>query len=298
VLGALGPMSRTLSALAIALSLGGAPVAALAADLPAPSAPPANAPASYTPAAPDWIVTVGIEVRAVPGWMGASESRLVPTGLPLFGIRKAGTPPDFSGPRDSLGFNVIDLDQFKFGPAFNLVWQRKASSYVQLNGLGDVGFAVQAGGFGEFWPVPWLRLRGEVLQGFGGETGVTGNVFLDAISPIVEQWRFSAGPRVTFQSTAAIAPYFGITPAQSAGSTVSGLPALPVYQASGGLFSYGAGTKAEYFFNPQWAAHAFVEYQRLAGSAANSPLVTQRGSPNQFIFGLGATYSFAMHPLW
>jgi hypothetical protein len=27
-------------------------------------------------------------------------------------------------------------------------------------------------------------------------------------------------------------------------------------------------------------------------------LVTQRGSVNQWTYGLGATYSFAMHPLW
>ena len=26
--------------------------------------------------------------------------------------------------------------------------------------------------------------------------------------------------------------------------------------------------------------------------------VVQRGSPNQFTFGLGARYSFTMHPLW
>ena len=74
----------------------------------------------------------------------------------------------------------------------------------------------------------------------------------------------------------------------------------PVFQhhAGGGVYSYGAGTEAEYFFNPQWAAHTFVEYERLVGDAANSPLVTQRGSPNQFTFGVGATYSFTMHPLW
>ncbi len=43
-------------------------------------------------------------------------------------------------------------------------------------------------------------------------------------------------------------------------------------------------------------ACAVREYERLTGSAANSPLVTQRGSPDQFTFGLGATYSFAMTP--
>src|SRR6266702_2398996 len=70
------------------------------------------------------------------------------------------------------------------------------------------------------------------------------------------------------------------------------------HHAGGGLYSYGAGAQAEYFFSPQWAAHTFVEYERLTGSAAGSPLVVQRGSPNQFTFGLGARYSFTMHPLW
>jgi MipA family protein len=73
---------------------------------------------------------------------------------------------------------------------------------------------------------------------------------------------------------------------------------LPVYNAGGGLYSYGAGSQVEYLWSPQRAAHAFVEYERLTGSAADSPLVTQRSSPNQFTFGLGATYSFSMHPWW
>ncbi len=87
-------------------------------------------------------------------------------------------------------------------------------------------------------------------------------------------------------------PYFSIDAAQSAAS------GLPVYQASGGLYSYGAGTQARYFWTPQWSALAFVEYERLAADAANSPLVTERGSPNQVTVGLGVTYSFAMQPLW
>src|SRR4029077_10412373 len=243
---------------------------ALAADLPAEaSPPPAAAPAAVAP--PDWIVTVGLEGRVVPAWPGAADSRLAVTGLPLFSIRKAGTPPDFFGARDSFGFSVLDLGQIKLGPAFKLVWQRTASSYRELNGLGNVGYALQAGGFVDYWPVPWLRLHTQVREGIGGETGVTGDAFLDAVVP-VDQWRFSAGPRLTLQTAAATSPYFSITPLQSANSTVSGLRALPVYHAAGGVYSYGAGTEAEYFFNPQWAAHTFVEYERLDRGAANCAL--------------------------
>jgi len=278
--------------IAIALSGMAVPGVAGAADLSAQPAAPANG-----AAAPDWIVTVGIEGRVVPAWPGAAESTPAVTGFPLFSVRKAGTPPDFPGPRDSIGFSVIDLGQIKLGPAFKLVWQRKASDYAALNGLGDIDYAVQAGVFAEYWPVPWLRLRGEARQGIGGETGVTGDLFLDAIAP-VGAWTLSAGPRMTVQTAAATSPYFSITQAQSIGSTVSGLAALPVYRAGGGLYSYGAGTMAQYTINPQWTTHALFEYERLTDSAADSPLVTQRGSPDQFTFGLGATYSFAMSPWW
>jgi outer membrane protein len=267
----------------------------MAADLPAPT--PSVAPAASVTAVPDWIVTVGIELRVGPKWAGAPDGTFRLTGGPLFSIRKVGTPPDYFGPRDSFGFSILDIGQFKLGPAVQIEWPRNASSDTALNGLGNVDLALQAGGFAEYWPAQWLRLRGEVRQGFGGEKGVTGDLFLDAIVP-AGQFRFSAGPRLTAQSTAAIGPYFSITQAQSANSTVAGLPALPVYQASGGLYSYGAGSQVEYFFNPQWAAHGFVEYQRLTGSAADSPLVIQRGSPNQLTFGLGATYAFTMHPWW
>jgi MipA family protein len=255
-----------------------------------PAAPP-------NPAAPDWIVTVGGEARLVPAWPGAPENKFALSGAPLLSFRDAGSAPTYFGPRDSFGFTVLNVGQINFGPAFKLAWERNASQYADLNGLGNVDFALQAGAFAEFWPWPWLRLRTELRQGFGGETGVTGDAFLDAIVP-VGAFRFSGGPRVTAQSAAATSPYFSITPAQSAASTISGLPMLPVYNAGGGLYSYGVGGQAEYFWNPQWSAHVFVEYERLTGSAAASPLVTQRGSPNQLTFGLGATYSFSMHPLW
>jgi outer membrane protein len=286
---------RFVSALFIAI----APGAAVAADLPVQSPAPATAPVAYAPAVPDWIVTIGAEGRIVPAWAGAPDSKYSWSGMPLFSIRKEGMPPAFFGPRDSFGFPIVDFEQFKLGPAFNIVREREASSYAALNGLGNVEYAFQAGAYAEYWPVPWLRLRGEVRQGFGGETGVTGDVFLDAVVP-VGQWTLSGGPRVTLQTAAAVSPYFSITAAQASAANAAqpGLPTLTPYNAGGGLYSYGAGTQVQYTFNPQWAAHAFVEYQRLTDSVADSPLVTQRGSPNQFTYGLGATYSFAMSPWW
>jgi outer membrane scaffolding protein for murein synthesis (MipA/OmpV family) len=291
---ALRMLTGTRFALLIAVAL--APAVAAAADLP-PQAPPPTAPATYAPPAPDWIVTIGIEPRAVPSWPGAADSRFGLTVFPLFNVRKAGTPPEFSGGRDSFGFDLVDLGVFKFGPAFKYVSQVDPQDYNQLKGQAGVHAALQAGVFAEIWPVTWLRLRGELLQGIGGETGLTGNAFLDAVIPF-GQFRWSAGPRVTYQSSKAVDPYFSVTPAESGSSTIAGFPMMPAYSASGGLYSYGAGTQLEYFANDQWAVHGIVEYERLTGSVADSPLVTQRGSPNQWIFGVGATYAFSMRPWW
>jgi MipA family protein len=264
-----------------------------AADLPQ-SVP---APVASTPQVPDWIVTIGAETRIIPAWPGAPANQIAPSWAPLVSVRHAGEPPPYFGPRDSFGFPVIDLGQLKLGPAVKYVSMRKADDNPETVGLGNVGTTIQAGAYADYWPVDWLRLHTEVRQGFGGEGGVTGDAFLDAVVPF-GQFRWSAGPRLTLASAPAINPYFGITLPQSIGSVGAGLPQLPVYHAGGGLYSYGAGTQLEYFINEQWAAHAFVEDERLAASAADSPLVTQRGEANQWTYGLGATYSFSMHPLW
>ncbi len=276
-----------------------APGIAAAADLPQQAPPPPTAPAAYVPAVPDWIVTIGAEGRIIPAFPGASDKKLGWSALPLFSIRQAGTPPDYFGPRDSFGFNLINTGVFQFGPALQFINRRKASDYAELNGLADIDYAAQIGAFANFWPVSWLRLRGEVRQGIGGETGVTGDIFLDAVVP-VGQWTISAGPRMTLQTAAATSPYFSITAAQAgaANALQPNLPKLTAYTAGGGFYSYGAGAQVQYMFSPTWTAHAFVEYQRLTNSAADSPLVTQRGSPNQLTYGLGATYSFNMRPLW
>src|SRR5277367_2862744 len=172
-----------------------------ASDLAAAADLPQQAPnlVAYTPPVPDWIVTIGAEFRAVPAWPGAPDNKIALAGLPLFSVRHAGEPPPYFGPRDSFGFDVIDLGQLKFGPAIKIVGERKAADYAATVGLGNIGYTLQAGAFAEYWPVQWLRLRTEVRQGFGGEGGTTGDAFLDAVVPF-GRFRWSAGPRVTLKS--------------------------------------------------------------------------------------------------
>ena len=267
-----------LAILAASLSVSVASVAAEPAGRASPPAPSA------------WTVTLGVEGRIEPVFPGSGSYEVLP--YPVFNIRRAGTPEQFSAPRDSVSISLYDLNYFRVGAVGQARRARLQSDDPALNGLGDVSWAGEVGGFAEYWWARWLRGRAEVRQGFGGHHGIVSDLTVDAVIPVTGQLTFSGGPRMTLVTAAANEPYYSITPWQSYQS------GLPVYDAKGGVQSVGAGVQARYRWNEAWATYAFMEYQRLTSGAANSPLVEQRGSPDQFWVGLGTSYSFNFFLNW
>jgi outer membrane protein len=232
----------------------------------------------------EWTVTIGADARVKPDFEGANRYMVAP--IPIFSIRRAGTAEPFRGPRDSAGATLVDLVGLSAGPVGKIVMARDAADFRALTGLGNVATAYEIGGFVQYFPAEWFRARAELRQGFGGHHGLVADFFGDFIVPLSPQWTLSGGPRATLESTAAVAPYFGINAAQAAAS------GLPAFDAKGGLHSAGAGVQLRYRIDPQWEVHSYVEYQRLVGGAADSPLVMQRGSPDQVAAGIGVSYSF------
>lgn len=238
-----------------------------------------------------WTVVFGAEGHVMPRWQG-SDGNYIFVPVPLLSVRRAGTSERFQGTRDSFGFALIDAGQFRAGPVGAIRLSRKQGDDTKLLGLGDVDAAFEFGIFAEYMWASWLRTRAEVRQGTGGHHGVVADLTADAIAPVSRQLTLSAGPRMTLASTPATTPYFSITAAQAAAS------GLPAFDAKGGVRSVGAGAKARYLWSPQWGTHIFVEYERLTGDAKNSPLVSLRGSPDQWTFGAGITYAFDMRAWW
>jgi outer membrane protein len=133
---------------------------------------------------------------------------------------------------------------------------------------------------------PWLRTRAEARQGIGGHHGMVFDISADGVAPVTEKLTLSAGPRVSLATAAALRPYFGVDAVQAAAS------GLPVYQPQGGVRAIGFGVQARQQWTPQWATNAFVEYDRLVGDAARSPILSRNGSANQVTVGLGLSYAF------
>jgi MipA family protein len=228
------------------------------------------------PVSGGWTVMIGAEGTYMPDFAGAKGGRFSP--VPIFSIRRAGSADQFRSPRDNASIALIDFGDLRAGPAGKFVASRKANGYFNA--------AFELGGFIEYFPVDWFRLRNETRQGFGGHHGVVSDFSADFIVPVTRALTISAGPRFTWESTKATAPYFGIDAVQALAS------GLPAFDAKGGAHSAGAGVQVKYRINPQWEVHSYVEYDRLLGDAANSPLVAARGSVNQTTVGVGASYSF------
>lgn len=261
-----------------------------AADMP-PQAAPQRA-TVFTPVpSSEWTITTGAEARYLPRFEGADNMIVRP--LPIFRVSRAGKADRFRSPRDGASIAILDSGNFRLGPTLKLRQNRKESDDpANLRGLGDVAWAFEVGGFAEYWPSDWLRTRFEVRQGFGGHHGVVADVMADVVYRATPQLTLSGGPRLTAGTASSFDPYFSVTPGQAA------LSGLPVYDARGGLRSYGAGAQARYAWTPQLASHVFVEYERLTDDAGNSPLVSLRGSRDQVQVGLGVTYSFNVPGLW
>eukprot|EP01035_Chromulina_nebulosa_P012240 gene12240-16326_t len=225
----------------VVIAVAGMAVASLAPAFAADVAQPApRSTAQYLAPAPtsDWVITLGAEARLGPKFEGDDTYTVRP--VPVFRIRKAGTPERFRSPRDGASIALFDQGPLKIGPTLKVKSQRKESDSSDLRGLGDVNWTVEVGVFGEYWVNEWLRTRAEVRQGIGGHKGVVADFTADVVVPVTKQLTLSAGPRLTASTGAAVSPYFSVTPTQSA------LSGLPAYAARGAFRSFGAGAPALY----------------------------------------------------
>lgn len=232
----------------------------------------------------DWRVTLGAAVLTAPDFKGAKDYML--RVQPMVSVSRAGSEKRFSSRNDNISFGLIDNGAFRAGVNGKVVFGRDSSDYAELNGLDDVSWGAELGGFAEVYPTDWMRLRGEVRQGIGAHHGVVADLSADAFQDIVPGLRVSGGPRMTLASADYFDAWYGVSPGEAAAS------GLAAYSPGGGVESVGVGGAVTWQATDRIETSIFGEYSRLVGSASDSSIVRQRGSSNQFLFGISATYTF------
>jgi outer membrane scaffolding protein for murein synthesis (MipA/OmpV family) len=106
-----------------------------------------------------------------------------------------------------------------------------------------------------------------VRRVIGGADGLLGD--LDAFMPLPgssKTFVMFAGPTVTFSNGQYMRKVFGVSAAQASAS------AFPVYDAHGGATAAGLGFSASLFMTPHWLINTDMAWNRLLGSASESPI--------------------------
>lgn len=232
----------------------------------------------------DWYVSLGAAGFVAPKFEGGRRNKL--QWQPLVSVGKQGTGPRFTSRNDSPSFSLLDNGAVRAGVVAKYDPSRDAGDDHALKGMKKVKWGAEAGAFVEVYPTDWLRARAEVRQGIRTHSGVVADTSIDAFTDILPDLQLSGGPRATWATGNYFDTYYGVNAKQSAASGLS------QYNPGGGLDSVGVGGALTWKATKNLTTSSFVEYKRLQGPAADSSLVKERGSRNQLLIGLSASYKF------
>ena len=174
----------------------------------------------------------------------------------------------------------------RVGPLISLNFGRNESDSPDLRGMGDVGTSFELGAFISYL-LPNDRFRVRMRQDVaGGPKGA--QLQVDYTHTFIRGPRMSLSGALELEggSAAYMKSFFGINPIQAARA------GLPAYRAATGLKDANASLNGSYVLTDNWTLFATVNYERLVGSAANSPLIRLRGDPNNVTASTFVVYGF------
>ena len=188
--------------------------------------------------------------------------------------------------QQGLGVNIIRNKSLNFGTSIGYYGSREEDDNEALMGLGDVDGGVDGRLF-VFVPVGPISLtsmyRRDLSGNHDGSIFSVGALYFKPISP---KLRVNLQGRLNFASEKFMNTYFDINLSQASRSSMT------VYDADAGIKDISAFNILIYSFTRHWNVVSFMGFSRLLGDAANSPIVKERGTANQFRFGLGFSYRF------
>lgn len=241
----------------------------------------------------DWQFTLSAGTLVMPNYPGDDEYLVAP--FPNIEVRYKDI---VTASVQGVEVNALRFKGFTIGPVARIDFGRDEDGAMpfavvggdtdELEGLGNISITAELGGFVRYQTGPF-RLSAEVRQGVNGHESMVGNLaatYNTRVGTGPKAAFVSIGPSLTFADDDYNEVFFGISPEQSAAS------GLAQFEAEGGLNSVGLDLFVVKPLSRRWSIVAFANYDRLTGDPADSPLVQERGSENQFMAGVFVGFAF------
>ena len=230
----------------------------------------------------DWSIMLGGVTFLSPDYEGSDNVEV--QGFPFLDVswRKR----FFLNFQQGLGVNIIQNKNLTFGTSIGYYGSREEDDNESLRGLGDVDGGVDGRVF-VFVPVGPISLTSMYRRDLSGNhDGAIFSVGALFFKPVTPKLRLNLQGRLNFASENFMNTYFDINLSQASRSSMT------VYDADAGIKDISAFNILIYSFTRHWNVVSFMAFSRLLGDAATSPIVEERGTANQFRFGLGLSYRF------
>ena len=278
-------------------------LATLAAGLASPALAQSEAASSQLPSPEDVAnrnsVTVGVGGAVVPDYEGSDDYRIIPAGA----IRGKVSGISFSTRGTYLYVDVIPSrsDKFEFdaGPiaGFRINKRRHIEDdIVEL--LPKTKTAFEVGGFagaslhGLTNPYDTLAFRLDVTHALNAYKGTNFSPNIEFSTPLSRTTYAGLSVGAEFVGNKYADYYYTITPADSLAT--GGV--LPVFDADGGLKNWKAGLLLNQSITGDLLSGFSIfgagQYSRLVGDFKRSPIVSDRGSANQWVGAVGLAYTW------
>lgn len=238
-----------------------------------------------------WTVNTGMQYIYHPAFLGSKDYY-----SQLFPAISINYEDKFFLSDTNAGYNVINNGTWRLGPLASLEYGRSNNDSDNLfrigtpkssalDGLPKVDDSLGLGGFVEYTFMEHFKANLELRQAVNGNDGFRGDFkvyYENTIGPLT----YSFGPRISAVDERYMNAFFAIDDATSRAT------GLGVYGPHGGVLSYGLGGRIIIPLTKHITASYFWAYDRLGNEDANSPIVTQRGAPNQYTNGLTVSYNW------
>jgi outer membrane protein len=233
----------------------------------------------------------GLAVGAIPDYEGSDDYTV---GVAPLGVWRYGKSSEryLKIIATELSWNAIDSKTWSAGPALNYRLGRDDVDDTFVDKMAEIDDAVELGAFVGY-TVTGSDPRDKItfsLQALGDVSdthdGFTATASVKRFWPISRSVTLSFGAITNYANDDYTDTYFGVSAADSSAS------GLRQYTADGGFRDVRIPIFAIFSFSPKWHVAAGMVYTRLLGDAADSPVVDDRGSADQFFVGASVIYAW------
>lgn len=186
----------------------------------------------------------------------------------------------------SVGLNLLNYDGLAAGPLARYGGGRDEDDNNALDGLGDVDGSIELGGFLKYELGIWSAALTVTQDVGGGHEGMVAEMATGVAVPLSETLSSSVEASASWADSTYMDSFFGVSRTQSAKSGHSR------YAADSGFKDVGITLGLNYMISEAVGVSGLVQYTRLVGDAADSPIVEDKGSADQFFTGMFLTYRF------